>query len=215
MELKRALELRTEYNGIAGMVKCDGDYICLNDLLSYFPGKRIDHWMENSQTKDLIQAIEKTIIPGKAGIITRRGKGGGTYAHNLIAMDFAMWLLVEFRLKVYLEYTNGTQIKENWNIQRIMAANNYRLMTRAIEHAHEEPKPYHYTNEALMLNEIAFGVREGNVRETATEQQLDDIAWLEGRNGAYIDLGMTYQERKKRLAEMFANYKKEITEVKQ
>jgi len=207
MELKRALEIKTEYNGFTGIVKCDGDYICLNDLNDYFPNKRIQSWMDNAQTKELIKLVEENIIAPKGAIITRRGKGGGTFAHNIIAMDFAMWLSVEFRLKVYIEYTNGTQRKENWNIQRIMAANNYRLMTRAIEHAHEEPKPYHYTNEALMLNEIAFGVRECNVRETATEQQLDDIAWLEGRNGAYIDLGMTYQERKKRLSEMFASYK--------
>lgn len=210
MELKRALELHTEYNGITGLVKCDGEYICLNDLNEYFPNKRIQHWMENAQTKELIEQVEKTLITGKPAIISRRGKGGGTYAHNIIAMDFAMWLSVEFRLKVYVEYMNGTQHKENWNIQRIMAANNYRLMTRSITDAHEKPMPYHYSNEALMLNEIVFGVREGNVRETATEKQLDDIAWLEGRNGAYIDLEMDYQTRKERLAEMYAKRQKEI-----
>ena len=203
MELKRALELHTEYNGITGLVKCDGDYICLNDLNEYFPNKRIDVWLKTAQTKELIEAVEKSIIPLKSGIITRRGKGGGTYAHNIIAMDFAMWLSVEFRLKVYVEYMNGTQRKENWNIQRIMAANNYRLMTRSITDAHEKPMPYHYSNEALMLNEIVFGVRDGNVRDTATEKQLDDIAWLESRNGAYIDLGMEYQERKERLTDMY------------
>lgn len=203
MELKRALELHTEYNGIAGIVKCDGEYICLNDLNVYFPNKHIDDWRRTAQTKELIEEVEKTIIPGKCGIMAKRGKGGGTYAHNIIAMDFAMWLSVEFRVKVYVEYMNGTQRKENWNIQRIMAANNYRLMTRSITDAHEKPMPYHYSNEALMLNEIVFGVREGNVRDTASEKQLDDIAWLEGRNGAYIDLGMDYQTRKERLFEMY------------
>jgi len=168
-------------------------------LNEYFPNKRIDVWLKTAQTKELIEHVEKTLIPPKGGIITKRGKGGGTYAHNLIAMDFAMWLSTEFRVKVYLEYMNGTQRKENWNIQRIMAANNYRLMTRSISQSHEKPMPYHYSNEALMLNEIVFGVRDGNVRDTATEKQLDDIAFLEGRNGAYIDLGMEYQERKERL----------------
>jgi len=204
MELKRALELHTEYNGIAGSVKCDGDYICLNDLNEYFPNKRIDHWLETTQTRELIAAIEKTIIPGKAGIIAKRGKGGGTYAHNLIAMDFAMWLSVEFRVKVYIEYTNGTQCKQDWNIQRIMAANNYKMMTRSIAEAHETPMPYHFSNEALMLNEIVFNVRDGHVRDTATEEQLNTIAWLEGRNGAYIDLGMSYADRKIKLIEMLA-----------
>ncbi len=204
MELKRALELRAEYNGISGLVKCDGDYICLNDLAEYFPNKRLDHWLENRQTIELIAAVEKSIIPGKAGIIAKRGKGGGTFAHNLIALDFAAWLSVEFKLKVYMEYTNGTQHKQDWNIQRIMAANNFKLMTRAISDAHEDPKPYHYSNEALMINEIAFGVREGSARDTATEEQLNDVSWLEWHNGAYIGLGMDYQERKAKLTEMFA-----------
>lgn len=203
MELKRALELHTEYNGISGMVKCDGDYICLNDLNEYFPNKRIDVWLKTAQTKELIDTIEKNIIPPKGGIITKRGKGGGTYAHNLIAMDFAMWLSVEFRVKVYLEYTQGTQRKENWNIQRIMAANNFRLMTRAITDAHEKPMPYHYSNEALMLNEIVFGKRDKEARDNATEEQLDGIAWLESRNGAYIEIGMEYQKRKETLIELF------------
>jgi len=203
MELKRALELHTEYNGVAGTVKCDGDYICLNDLNEYFPNKRIDVWLKTDQTKELIQTVEKLIIPPKGGIITRRGKGGGTYAHNIIAMDFAMWLSVEFKIKVYVEYMNGTQHKENWNIQRIMAANNYKILSRAISESHETPKPYHFSNEALMLNEIAFGFREGNVRENATEEQLNGIAWLESHNAAYIDLGLDYQTRKERLSVLF------------
>jgi len=204
MELKRALALHTEYNGIEGLVKCDGEYICLNDLNEYFPNKYIDDWRRTAQTKELIDMVEKTIIPGKCGIIAKRGKGGGTFAHNLIALDFAAWLSVEFKLKVYMEYTNGTQHKQDWNIQRIMAANNFKLMTRAISDAHEDPKPYHYSNEALMINEIAFGVREGSARDSATEEQLNDVSWLEGHNGAYIDLGMDYQERKAKLTEMFA-----------
>ena len=208
MELKRALELHTEYNGIAGIVKCDGDYICLNDLNEYFPNKRIDNWMRLDSVKELIEHLSKSLTIEV--IKTKRGKYGGTFAHNIIALDFAAWLSVEFKVKVYTEYMNGTQRKENWNIQRIMAANNYRLMTRSITDAHEKPMPYHYSNEALMLNEIVFGIRDGNVRDTATEKQLDDIAWLEGRNGAYIDLEMDYQTRKERLAIMFAKRQKEI-----
>lgn len=214
MELRRALELHTEYNGVPGIVKCNGDYICLNDLNSYFPSKRIDHWLESSQVKELVECVEKNIIPGKPGIQTRRGKGGGTYAHHLIAMDFAAWLSVEFKLKIYMEYTNGTQHKQDWTIKRILAADNYKLMCRAIEDRHDPVQVYHFSNEALMLNEIVFGTREGDVRENATEQQLDDISWLESRNGAYIELGMDYQTRKKTLIEMYAKKNTKLIESK-
>lgn len=205
MDLKKALELRMEYAGIAGAVKVEDGYVCLNDLNAFFPGKRLDHWLSNGQTQELINAVNKRIqIPGKSGIWAKRGNRGGTYAHHLVALDFAAWLSVEFRLQVYEAYTNGTQHKQDWNIKRIMAANGYKLMCNAIAADHEDPKAYHYSNEALMLNELVFGVREAHVRDTATEAQLDDIAWLESRNGAYIELGMDYATRKETLKRMYA-----------
>jgi len=213
MELKRALEIRTEYNGIAGSVKCEGDYICLNDLQAYYPNKRIDHWLESAQTKELIAAIEKTLIPGKPGITSRRGYKGGTYAHHLIALDFAAWLSVEFKLKIYLAYIDGTQHKQDWNIKRILAANNYRLMCDAIKGDHEPAKPYHFSNEALMLNEIVFHSREATARDGASEELLDDIAELEADNSTMIKLGMDYQARKAKLTELYA--KKAVKAISQ
>lgn len=35
------------------------------------------------------------------GIYSKRGRGGGTYAHILIALHFANWLSAKFYLKVY------------------------------------------------------------------------------------------------------------------
>ena len=204
MELKRALELHEEYNGVAGVIKCDGDYICLNDLLTYFPGKRIDHWKENDQTRDLIQAVEEKIIPGKAGIITKRGKGGGTFAHHLIALDFAAWLSVEFKLKIYMAYISGTQTKKDWNIIRELAAFNYKMMAVSVKGAHDEPRPYHFSNEALMLNKIVFGKHEAIDRNTLDESDLKLLTEIESKNAAYIDLGLTFQERKERLTKMYA-----------
>jgi len=208
MELKRALELRAEYGGIIGLIKCDEDYICLNDLNSYFPNKRIQNWMANSETKELIEAIEKTIITGKSAIITKRGKGGGTYAYHLVALDFAAWLSVEFRIKIYQEYINGTQRKQDWNLKRILAAFNYKIMSTAINNAHDPVKTYHYSNEALMLNEIVFGVRESTSRDTATEEQLNEIAMLEGHNATLIEIGMDYQPRKELLMKLYEKNKK-------
>jgi len=203
MELKRALELRQEYNGIAGVIKCDGDYICLNDLLAYFPGKRIQHWQDNAQTKELIEQVEKTVIAGKSAIISKRGKGGGTFAHHLIAMDFAAWLSVEFKLKIYMAYISGTQTKKDWNIIRELAAFNYKMLSVSVLNAHEEPKPYHFSNEALMINEIVLGTRAKINRDELTDSQLKMITDLEAKNAAYLDLGMSYQERKERLVKTY------------
>lgn len=209
MELKKALELQVQYYGHDGTVRVDENgYICLNDLAAYFPNKRIQNWMDNISTKELIEHVDSFLIHSNSSelksLITKRGRHkSGTYAHELIAMDFAAWLSVEFKLNIYQAFIDGTQRKQDWNIKRILAANNYKLMCEAIKNDHEVPKPYHFSNEALMINEIVFGVRDGNVRETATEEQLDAVSWIETRNGAYIEAGMEYQDRKKLLTRLY------------
>jgi hypothetical protein len=205
MKLSTALELRTKYDGIDGVIRVDEhDYICLTEMASFFPGKHIDDWLRGKGVKEFISIAEQSAqIPQNCGIKTRRGNGGGTWAHHLIAFDFAMWLSPEFKIKVYQEYIDGTQNKKNWNIKRIMAAFNYKMLTKAIHDAHEEPKSYHYSNEALLINEIVFGVRQGNVRDTATEQQLDIVARMEAHNATLIELGYTYQDRKEALKKLF------------
>lgn len=205
MTLQKALELHTEYAGVNKGIRVNADeYICLNDMVEYFPGRSLDKWMKSDHAKEFVIAVETSYkLPPNGGIIARRGKNGGTWAHPMIAFEFATWLSPEFRLKVYKEYVEGNQNKKNWNIARIMAARNFRMMTNAIKNAHETPMSYHYSSEAMMLNEIVFGKPDGDVRDTATEKQLDDIAALEGYNAAYIDMGMEYDERKKLLIELY------------
>jgi len=205
MELKRALELRTEYEGNSGIIRVDKDeYICLNEMLAFFPSQDMSNWIRSPKTQEFIKIIENELKSvdstySKKAIFTKRGNGGGTWAVPILAFEFATWLSPEFKYKVFTEYINGTQHKKDWNIKRIHAAYNYKFMTASIKNAHEEPKPYHFSNEALMLNEIVFGVRDGLVRDTASEEQLDQIAYLEGYNAVLIDLGMDYQTRKEKL----------------
>lgn len=215
MDLKKALEIQVEFFGKDGTIRVDENgYLCLNDLNAYFPNKRIQHWQENQATKELISSVEEILIRRKEGeletspmsaIVGKKGRyKSGTYAHELIAMDFAMWLSVEFRIHVYQSYINGTQHKQNWNIKRILAANNYRVMCEAVKHAHDPAKHYHFSNEAKMLNTIIFGQHEPDVRDTASEAQLNAIAWLESHNAALIDLGMNYEDRKTNLSKMYS-----------
>lgn len=85
-------------------------------------------------------------------------------------------------------------------------------MTRAVKNAHDEAQSFHYTNEALLINEVVFGKRKANVRETASEEELNLVAELEGKNATMIELEMNYQERKLALYKM-AGYRplKELT----
>jgi len=228
MELQEAFTMRIDYLGEVNPIKVnENGEVCMNDMALYFPNKSLKEWLNNNNTKDFIIVMEKYLntsdsrdlkggestllergdfgsrggIPkGLKSIRAKRGKyDGGTYANKTLALKFAMWLSPEFELKVLLEYENGTQRKENWNIKRILASFNYKLMSKAVENDHEDPKGYHYSNEARMINRIVFGKPDKELRDSATEQQLDLIAKLEGHNATLIGVGMDYQSRKEQL----------------
>ena len=205
MKLQKAFEMRVNYLGINETIRVnENGYICLTDLNKYYPTKRIRDWEGLKTTKEFLSTVEEFLNSEDSRslelIKKQRGRyDGGTYAHELVAFEFATWLSPEFKLKVFLDYQNGTQQKENWNIKRILASFNYKLMSKAVEGDHEEPKFYHYSNEAIMLNRIVFGKHEKTIRDTATEKQLDLIAKLEGHNATLIGIGMDFQQRKEKL----------------
>ena len=219
MDIKRALELRLEYSGNCGKIRVNNyKYICLNDIMSFFPDQDLSNWIRSPKTvlfcnavnRELnsVESTEYQVLPLN-GIMTTQGRNGGTWAHRWIAFELMTWLSPEFKLKVIKEYEDGTQRKQDWNIKRILAANNYMLMCEAIKNDHDPIKPYHYSNEALMINEIVLGSREGIARDSATEIQLNDIATLEGHNATMIALEMDYQSRKVKLKELFDKSAKE------
>ena len=207
MELTKAFEMSIEYLGKSDPIRVDKDgFICLTDLAKFFPRKRLDVWMKTKTTTEFIDTVEKFLNTTNQcdlkPIYRKRGKyDGGTYSHELIALEFATWLSPEFKLKVLYEYQNGTQKKENWNIKRILSAFNYKLMSNAIHDSHTDPKFYHYSNEAIMINKIVFNRHEKKIREFASESELDLIATLEGYNTTFIKLDMDFQDRKEKLRE--------------
>ncbi|MCL2024696.1 MAG: KilA-N domain-containing protein [Coriobacteriia bacterium] len=68
------------------------------------------------------------------GIVSRSGRyGGGTFAHSDIAFKFAAWISVKFELYVIKEYQRlktqeQQQLSSEWNLQRMLAKINYRLV---------------------------------------------------------------------------------------
>lgn len=162
--------------------------------------------------------VEKT---NAIGIKATAGRYGGTYAHVDIALEFGMWISAEF--KVYLikefkrlkeEETNRLQLE--WNLQRTLAKVNYRIHTDAIKE-NLIPKElskneinFIYANEADMLNMALFGKTaqqwrnenpdaDGNIRDTATIEQLVVLSNLESINAVLIHQGLPQPERLKQL----------------
>lgn len=160
------------------------------------------------------QWIEKT---NAIGIIAKPGRYGGTYAHRDIAFEFATWLSPEFKFYLITEFQRLKEDEQHrlsleWNLQRTLSKINYRIHTDAIK---EQIIPQEvtrtqaaavYASEADLLNVALFGMtaaewrasnseKSGNIRDSATLEQLVVLSNMESINALLIRQGLPQSER--------------------
>lgn len=151
---------------------------------------------------------------GAISIISKKGRGGGTYAHQDIAFEFGMWISAEFKIYLVKEFQR-LKIQENkeleWNAKRELAKINYRIHTDAIKEnivptLTDRQLKFVYANEADLLNVALFGKTanewrsentdlKGNIRDYATIEQLLVIANMESYNAILIEQKLSQSER--------------------
>jgi hypothetical protein len=160
--------------------------------------------------------VEKT---GAVGITSKPGRYGGTFAHIDIALEFASWISVEFKLYLIKEFQ---RLKEDerktldWDIRRNLAKINYRIHTDAIKHnlipdtVTKIQGSQTYASEADVLNVALFGTTAkewrdsnpnalGNIRDEANGAQLVCLSNLESLNAELIKEGIPQRDRLIRL----------------
>lgn len=155
------------------------------------------------------------------GIIAKSGRYGGTYAHSDIAFEFASWISPEFKLYIIKDYQRLKSDESHtkaieWNVKREIAKTNYRIHTDAIKENLIPPTlsksqiSLTYASEADVINIALFGVTakqwrqihpesKGNIRDSATIEQLIVLANLESLNAVLIADGISQAERLFRL----------------
>lgn len=72
------------------------------------------------------------------GLKAKTGRYGGTFAHKDIALEFASWISIEFKLYIIKEFQRlkeeeNNQAQLEWNVQRTISKINYRIHTDAIK----------------------------------------------------------------------------------
>ena len=177
-----------------------------------------DQFRSEAGANSFVLSPQKWIESTNAiGLISKSGRGGGTYAHKDIAFEFASWISVEFKLYIIKDYQRlksdeNSRISLDWNVKRILAKVNYRIHTDAIRDNLIPPeltphqRSFVYADEADMLNTALFGMtasewrqenadKSGNMRDYATIEQLLVLANLENINALYINNGMSQTER--------------------
>jgi hypothetical protein len=149
------------------------------------------------------------------GIIVKKGKYGGTYAHKDIAFEFGSAISVSFKLYLIAEFQRLKEEEQKhlgWSAKRELAKINYRIHTDAIKNnlIPEELTPTQtsiiYANEADVLNVALFGTTakqwreanpslKGNIRDYADINQLICLANMENLNAVFIQEKMAQTER--------------------
>lgn len=94
--------LNFEYEGSIVPFVFTGNDVMINatEMVKLFPGKKMNHFLSNNQTTELVNQLESDAgIP--ASELIRVVKGGipqeqGTWMHRKIAIAFAMWLSPKF-----------------------------------------------------------------------------------------------------------------------
>lgn len=172
----------------------------------------------NSFTLTPKQWIDKT---GAAGIVSKAGRYGGTFAHRDVAFEFASWVSVEFKLYLIKEFQRlkedeNRRLSLAWNLNRTLAKINYRIHTDAIQDHLIPPEvtpkqaAITYATEADLLNVALFGQtagqwreanpeKDGNMRDHASLDQLLVLANLENMNAELIHMELPQSDRLKRL----------------
>ena len=151
------------------------------------------------------------------GIVSKSGRYGGTFAHKDIALEFASWISIEFKLYVIKEFQRlkedeNKREKLDWNLQRTISKINYKIHTDAIkenlipEQISKQQASFVYANEADILNVAIFGktakewkemsnTKSGNIRDEATIEQLVVLSNLESINSLLIQQNLTQRDR--------------------
>lgn len=170
------------------------------------------------------------------GIVSKSGRYGGTFAHKDIALEFASWISIEFKLYIIKEFQRlkedeTSQLKLEWNLQRTLSKINYHIHTDAIKdnlipkEITKQQVNFGYADEADLLNVALFGLtakewrennpdKKGNVRDYASLEQLVVLSNMESINALLISQGITPSERLRELNKVAITQMKSLVKNK-
>ena len=168
--------------------------------------------------------IEKT---GAIGLLAKKGRYGGTFAHKDIAFEFASAISPIFKLYLIKEFQRLKEEENDlkkieWDAKRFLSKNNYLIQTDAVKNYlvpvcnyRDDLQWLPYAEEADLLNVALFGftakawrdtnpdlARNSNVRDYATINELTVLSNLETHNAQMIREGIEKAERFRVLKEI-------------
>lgn len=169
--------------------------------------KRPADWLALESTQAYIAVLAEILTCEKSSLLktsrARVDRGGGTWMHPKLAVRFAQWLDTRFAVWCDLQIDGllrGQHPHHAWQHLRHEAAASHKVMCAMLKLVREEngkeTAPYHYSNEARMVNWALTGEFQPIDRATLTPHELTVLAKLEEQNAILIGRGVDYRFRK-------------------
>lgn len=175
-----------------------------------------DHFRKSAGLPSFVLSASEWIECTHAiGIVVKKGRYGGTYAHKDIAFEFGSAISVPFKLYLIEEFQRlkeQEQAQLGWNAKRELSKINYRIHTDAVQQnlIPKELTPAQasriYADEADVLNVAMFGMtarewrdanpgKKGNIRDYASINELICLSNMENLNSVFISESRPQRER--------------------
>ena len=175
-----------------------------------------DHFKMRAGLPNFVLSASEWIERTNAiGLAVKKGKYGGTYAHQDLAFEFGTAISVTFKLFLIKEFQRLKQEEQKrigWTVQRELTKMNYKIHTDAIKQnlipseITLQQAAILYANEADVLNMALFNKTakqwreenpdlKGNIRDFANINELICLSNLENLNALFISENLPQNER--------------------
>jgi hypothetical protein len=177
--------------------KLPADFLRLNSTKDYIEEILKDSQYVNSHSENLVR-------------VTNGGKYKVTWLHQELAYEFAGWLSATFRRNLHKWVDCRLKDEHQRQQRRLELKTGFLPLTNAIQAAHAELKPYHFSNECDLINRLVTGMTAKqfkqirnieSVRDGLTVAELNLMDKLQMQNTSLIELGFSYDDRKRLLSD--------------
>ncbi|MFM8330883.1 MAG: KilA-N domain-containing protein [Candidatus Methylumidiphilus sp.] len=200
--------IRLDYQGLAVGFTPDGWFNATAAAERF--GKRPVDWLALDSTKEYIESLADMLRSEKSSLLTvkrgGRGKSDATWMHPKLAVPFARWLDTRFAIWCDLQIDSlirGSHPHYDRLKERDRSACSHRVVSEVLRlvrlDAGKETQPYHYQNEARLLNWALSGEFKALDRESLGTAELALLANLSEYDAVLLGRGIEYDARKQKL----------------
>ena len=195
--------ITSQYNGVDCHFNDDGWFNATVAASRY--NKSVHDWVRLPDTKKYLDALSRKY--GKIPYLkTKCGNNGGTWLHPKLAVRFTQWLDIDFSIwcdEQIDQLLRGTHPIMDKRRLRHQVAATYKAVCNVLQLTRQQQgkdtKPYHYMNEAKLINSVMTGEYKSLDRDSLSYDDMDLLAVLEAQDLILIASQYSYEQRKSAL----------------